>query len=124
MEARRSRRRGRGGGCGLTLLLILIAVGVTAVILGTPIWEAKHTEQRLNEQCGDAPTFVPAPDGSIAPNRIEAFLRVRERVNEHCPIIHDKLLRVMRLDELEESDSLPPVSSDRTAQKTAASRVA
>ena len=79
-----SKRKGRGGGCGLVLLLLLVIVVAGVIILGAPIREAKQTEQRVNDLHGDAPAFVPSPDGSIAPERIEAFLRIREQVWDHC----------------------------------------
>jgi len=88
--------------------LVVLALGVAAALLiGRTVGEAKRTEQTLNERCGEAPVFVPAPDGSILPGRVEAFLRVRERVREHCSELQDRFGKLVRLDQLEQDENVP-----------------
>ncbi|HKQ61017.1 MAG TPA: hypothetical protein VJS92_06985 [Candidatus Polarisedimenticolaceae bacterium] len=69
-------------GCGLgCLVLVLVGVGSTGLFL----WKVSQgfessveAERRLAATHGEAASFTPAPDGKIPPERIEAFLRVRE----------------------------------------------
>jgi len=95
-------RETRGGlGCGTVGILLLIALTVPAFWFGQTVWKAKQVEQAVNDALGEAPAFVPAPDGVVQAKRIEAFLRVRERVFESCSEFQTHLAEVIRLEELE-----------------------
>jgi len=102
-----TRHKGWDRGCGIVILVVLALVALAAILIGLSVGEAKRIEQTLNERCGEAPDFVPAPDGSIPRERVEAFLRVRARVYEHCPAIQERLGILVRLDNLDRPENVP-----------------
>ncbi len=72
-------------GCGIgCAVLVILSIGLG--LLGarfvrrtTAGFEAAiETRQDLEQRFGEARSFVPAPDGSVAPERMTAFLAVRE----------------------------------------------
>ncbi len=72
-------------GCGIgcaVIVLILIVLGIGGyMFFKNLIGEFSDQEelmQTLTERYGEIGDFCPEPDGSIGPNRIEAFLSVRE----------------------------------------------
>lgn len=72
---------GCGIGCGV-IILILIALGITGYMFFKNIadefkdYDALMTT--LTERHGSIKEFTPHPDGTISPERLEAFLAVRE----------------------------------------------
>ncbi len=72
---------GCGIGCGV-IILILIALGITGYMFFKNIadefkdYDALMTT--LTERYGSIKEFAPNPDGTISPERVEAFLAVRE----------------------------------------------
>jgi hypothetical protein len=72
-------------GCGIgcaVIILILIVLGVGGYVffknLIGDFQEQEELMATLTEQYGQIRDFCPEPDGSINPNRIEAFLSVRD----------------------------------------------
>ncbi len=102
----KSRKR-RGPGCAIIILVILVAIIVAAIRLYQPIREAKRTEQTLNDRYGESISFVPSPDGSVPPERIEAFLRVRDEIFKHCTEFQGRISDFRRLESLEQDESQP-----------------
>jgi len=103
-----SRRRCRTG-CKVVILAILVVVIVAATLIYLPIWEIKRIEQTLNDRYGEAVAFVPAPDGSVPPLRMEAFLRVRKDVFVLCQEFQGKISEIIQLESLEQDESVPKV---------------
>ncbi len=99
--------RHRRSGCGIAAALALIAIVLTVYFVGRPVREAKHTEQLVNDRFGYAPTFVPRADGSVPAERLEAFLRIRERVLQHCAGFQATLEDAGHLDRLEKDRTRP-----------------
>ncbi len=100
--------RGRTGAGRTLLAFALVALGlVVAVLVGQPVWQAKRIEQTLLDRHGEAASFIPAPDGSIAPERMEAFVRVREQVHAFCPDFQKRIADLLRLEELEQDETIP-----------------
>jgi hypothetical protein len=91
----------------MVILAVLVIVTATVILVSQPIREAKRTEQTLNDRYGVSVAFVPAPDGSIPVERVEAFLRVREQVYEYCPEFQERISDFIRLDSLEQDDEAP-----------------
>ena len=102
----KSRKR-RGPGRAIVLLAILVSIVVAAVLLYQPIWEAKRTEQTLNDRYGESIAFVPAPDGAVPPERMEAFLRVRDGVLKNCAEFQGRIDDIRRFESLEEDETQP-----------------
>jgi hypothetical protein len=102
-------------GLGWTILVLtVIILSVAGFLIGHVIWKTKQVEQTLNDTMGEAPTFVPSSDGLIPPERMEAFLRVRERVFEHCSEFQGHFDELVRLDELEQD---PEVSKSEALKE-------
>ena len=102
----KSRER-RGPGRAIVILVILAVIIVAAIRLYQPVREAKRTEQTLNDRYGDSIAFVPPRDGSVPPERMEAFLRVRDEVFKHCPEFQGRISDFRRLESLEQDESQP-----------------
>jgi hypothetical protein len=72
---------GCGIGCGV-IILIFVATGAGSYFLLKKtiegFEEVGEIQADLEERFGEITEFVPAPDGSIAPDRLETFLRARE----------------------------------------------
>lgn len=76
-------------GCGVGCLLLLLAA--IALFAGGAVWvrglssgftEAVAAREALEEEFGEPSDFTPPPDGSIPPERLEAFLGIREATAE------------------------------------------
>ncbi len=72
---------GCGIGCGVVILLIVIVVGVGYFFIRDTVKDFKETEASMDmmeDRYGDIRDFSPDPQGRIAPDRMEAFLSVRD----------------------------------------------
>ena len=91
-------------GCWIVALIVVVLVATIAVVIGHFVGKAKKTEQALNDLYGEAVAYVPAMDGSIAPERVEAFIRVRQRVFEHCSEFQEQWHKVFYPENLEQGE--------------------
>jgi hypothetical protein len=64
-------------GCLVALVSVLLIIGLGGFLALRPVNEAKQLEQELLDRHGAVPTFIPRPDGAVAPDRVEVFLAVR-----------------------------------------------
>lgn len=100
------------------LILLLIAVvfflaaGYYFLIL--PIQQSKQLEQTLIKQFGWANRYTPPANGYIKPDRVEAFLRVREAVQANCDTFQGILDSVIRLEAIESDPELS--ASDKASE--------
>ena len=101
MKTKPVKHRGNRKGCLIIALVISFVIASGFYFLTTGIRDAKHIEQTLIDRFGRAEEFIPAPDGSIDPRRIEAFIRVREAVQADCADYQAVMVSINRLDELE-----------------------
>lgn len=72
---------GCGIGCGLMILIIVAIGGGIFFAVKDVVKEAESieaTQEALRDVYGTPDEFIPAADGSIAPDRMEAFLATRE----------------------------------------------
>lgn len=72
-------------GCGAILLIPILAVFSVIVRTWVPLRTAEASQAELEQKFGPPATFVPAPHGELAPERVEAFLEVRRSMMEICP---------------------------------------
>jgi hypothetical protein len=93
-------------GCAYVVGSLIFFAGVTGFIALRPVREAKRGEQDLNDRFGEFSAFLPAPDGSVAPDRIEAFIAVRERLREPCEVFQRHQERMEELGRMEEEGEL------------------
>lgn len=96
---------GCGIGCGIMALVAVVGLGISTYFMQQPFRAGITTGESLDERFGDQGTFVPDPDGSIPPPRVEAFLAVRQRLMAHCPIFEEIFGRFDKLDELDDDAS-------------------
>ena len=69
-------------GCGgLVVLFVLFIVGMS-VSMRTAFNDAHEDREILEQQFGEVDVFTPAVDGSVAEDRVAAFLVVREALTE------------------------------------------
>ena len=104
-----SKARGKSGRgwrlLALATVLFFIAAGIYFVIV--PVQESKRHEQTLIERFGWADKYTPSIDGSITPQRVEAFIRIREAVQSHCADYQGILDDIIGLESLETDQDMP-----------------
>jgi hypothetical protein len=85
---------GCGVGCGVMILIAVVLV-VTSVFyvrdLVKGFEESNAVMKTLTDRYGKITEYTPNPDGTIMPDRIEAFLRVRERLIPTLEQISDSI---------------------------------
>ncbi len=72
---------GCGIGCGVVILIVVILIASGYFFIKNIVDEFKDTEamtEVLTERFGRIPDFCPDPEGTIRPERIEAFLSARD----------------------------------------------
>lgn len=71
-------------GCGALLLLGVGAFGVLIFVSVNPFGDAIAAREQLDNRFGDQADYRPPADGVIAPDRLDAFLSVRQAVSALC----------------------------------------
>jgi len=94
--------RGCAIGCGAVAVLVVLTVGVGTFVMQRSFREAIDTREELEQVHGPTDSFTPAADGTIPPDRIEAFLHVRRSVHEACGELEESSVRLEALDELDD----------------------
>lgn len=90
----------------LTLLTVFFIIGVGIYFLIVTVGESKRLEQALIDQYGWANTYTPPADGFLAPQRAEAFIRVRQAVQPGCDIFQGILDDIIGLENLESDENM------------------
>jgi hypothetical protein len=85
-------------------IFVLVAGGY---VLLAPVRQSKQLEQTLIDQYGWANHYLPPIDGSIKPDRIEAFVRIREAMQPSCAVFQDILNKISTLESIEEDEEMP-----------------
>ena len=93
-------------GCGDLVASLVFFIVVTGLVALRPVREAKRVEQNLNDRFGEVPAFSPAPDGLVAPDRIEVFISVRHNLREPCRRFRENRDRFDEIDKLEQEGEL------------------
>lgn len=96
-----STEKSKRKGCLLIALTIGFVVSSGIYFMTTGIRDAKRLEQTLIDRFDWTDQYTPPIDGSIAPQRIEAFIRVREAVQVACAENQAVLISINSLDKLE-----------------------
>ncbi len=100
---------GCGIGCGVVVVLILAAMTVGGVSLNRMLNDVdRSTEMRAEiEERFDTPeNFTPPADGSVAPDRLERFLQVRQALDPVCSRFDDTIGRIQELDDSEQAPGI------------------
>ena len=90
-------------GCGYVVFSLLFFLFVAGLVALRPVRQAKQVEENLNTRFGNARSFVPNPDGSVAPDRVETFLAVRAHLREQCEEFEKRRARLEEIGEMEET---------------------
>lgn len=90
----------------LTIAAIVFLLGTGAWFLLAPIQRAKQLEHKVVDRFGWANRYTPPADGSIQPERLEHFVRVREAVQHECRAFQDILDDVIRIETIESDPAL------------------
>jgi hypothetical protein len=98
--------RKRHGWRYLTIATIVFFLGAGAWFFMVPIQQSKKLEHDLIEQFGWAPKYTPPIDGTIQPDRLQRFIRVREAVQDNCRTFQNIMDNVIKLESLESDESL------------------
>nr|MEE4267636.1 hypothetical protein [Candidatus Krumholzibacteria bacterium] len=99
---------GCGVGCVVTMLVgVLLLVG-GGFLMMRPFNEAVEHQTELVDLYGQREDFIPLPDG-LTPDRLEAFLGVREEMMVHCQTFEDIAASFQDMDKLDQQGDDPPV---------------
>ena len=79
---------GCGVGCGVTILLNIILFAGAGFLISQPMNKAVNSQKKLTEAFGKPNDFVPGAD-SLTPQRLEAFLAVRQVLIPSCEECED-----------------------------------
>jgi len=88
----------------VTLVVFAVAIVRFAII---PVGQSKQLEQALIDRYGWTGNYTPPPDGHIPADRVEAFIRVREAVQDNCVVFQRILDDILKLEAIEEGGDLP-----------------
>jgi len=80
-------------------MVFFLGAGIWFLIM--PIQQSKRLEHSLIDRFGWATQYTPPADGSIQPDRLERFIRVREAVQTNCRIFQNIMDNVIKLETLE-----------------------
>lgn len=112
-EASKSGSSGRKSCCLLGCLGLALAV--VAGLVGSAVWfgglssrfgKAEELKAQREQLAATSP-FVPAADGRVPPERLEAFLRVRARVADSCERVGGFFAEVWKLEQAERRGEEP-----------------
>ncbi len=96
---------GCGLGCGVIGLLLMLGLFGGSYVVMHPFRSAIEVRETLDEKYGQQDEFTPAVDGAVSPDRMEIFLKVREKVMELCAEFEQTDGQFKRLDELHDDAS-------------------
>jgi len=111
-----SQENGKRGKIGPILTLATVAFFLAAGIyfVVAPTREPKRLEQSLIDQYGWADKYTPIVDGSIPPQRVEGFVRVRETLQPNCLDFQGILDGVLAIESIETNQEMSPVEKTST----------
>jgi hypothetical protein len=94
-------------GCGgLVVFVVLVLVAGTMSIM-RPMNQAIDAREALENRIGAATAFTPQSDGSVAPDRVEAFISVREAVIGPCTGIEGRFSSLLRMEDFDDVEDPP-----------------
>ncbi len=94
---------GCGAGCGLVIVLNIVFMVGAGIMVTRPMNKAVDSQEALQEATGPADAFRPGLD-SLDRSRIEAFLRVRESLMDHCAKLEDVASGFEAMEEVDEKE--------------------
>lgn len=106
-----SQKKNKSGRIGPILTLATLAFFLVAGVyyLVAQTRESKRLEQALNERYDWANKYTPPIDGSVSPQRLQAFIRVRQAVQPNCADYQGILDDLIGLETIEANQKMSPV---------------
>ncbi|MBU0740902.1 hypothetical protein KKG45_11655 [bacterium] len=98
-------RRSCSPGCLIAMIVVVVGFAVAGYFVMRPINAAKRIEQDLVDRLDPVPAYIPAPDGAVAPERVEIFLAVRAGLLEQTGRIQATFARIDSVDRQEDLDA-------------------
>ena len=95
-------------GCGALVVLGLVFGAITWLGMMQLSHKAIESRAALDQAYPSQETFTPALDGSIAPDRIERFVAVREALMAACPPFTEHRAVFQRMQKYDEAEEEPP----------------
>jgi len=112
--------KGLAVGCGvLVLAVVVLGIGATIRVL-SPFNHAVSTRSTLEEKFGSPETYTPPPSGVGSPDRIEAFIQVRQAIMVSCQGFTDIADRMRRLEDMDQKHDVSKIEA--VSQATSLSR--
>jgi hypothetical protein len=102
-----SHKKGRRGGCLLAIVTVVFLLFSGIYFVLAPVRESKRVEQSLIDRFGPAGQYTPASNGSVLPERVELFIRVREAMQPNCADYQAILDNLMGLEALDSDQQIP-----------------
>ena len=91
----------------LMIATIIFSLGAGAWLLILPIQQSKQLEHSVIDRFGQATRYTPPVNGTIQPDRLERFIRVREAVQANCRIFQNIMDNVIKLESLDSDPNMP-----------------
>ena len=104
-------------GCGIAVVVGLGLIVLFGYLMTAPFRQAVKDERELAERVASAP-FTPAPDGSIAPDRVQAFLSVRTALAGPCEGIAEFDRALQQMEALDKRENVSRTEALKLALST------
>ena len=104
-------------GCGIAVVVGLGLIVLFGYLTLAPFRQAVEDERKIAEHTASAP-FTPAPDGSIAPDRVQAFLSVRTALAGPCEGIAEFDRALQQMEALDGREDVPRTEALKLALST------
>ena len=105
-------------GCGCLLVLAVAVPIVLSVVIMLPLNRAIDARAELEDHFGTQDAFVPPATGAPSPDRIEAFLRVRQALATACDDFSNAEREVARLEGFDGQDEVSKIAVMKQAMST------
>jgi HAMP domain-containing protein len=93
-------------GCGSAVVLAIAIPLIAGLFIMRPLNRAIDSRDALEESFGNQSDFVPAASGAVAPDRIEAFIEVRQKLIETCSDFEGVDLEIKKLESFDDQDEV------------------
>ncbi len=105
-------------GCGCLLVLAVAVPVVLAVMIMLPLNRAVENRTELEDRFGTQDAFVPPAAGIPSPDRVEAFLRVRQSLTSTCDDFWNAERAVAAMEAFDDQEEVSKIAVMKQAMST------
>lgn len=105
-------------GCGCLVVLAVAVPIVLAVMIMLPMNRAVEDRTELEDRFGTQESFVPPPSGIPSPDRIEAFLSVRQALTSTCDDFWNAERAVAAMEAFDDQEEVSKLAVMKQAMST------